>query len=263
MSVFLLTNFQNAEPLAMIGDAFLTPCRYLLGGRTVIQVAKAHWKGFFHVSSFHNKTSNGFSHRAANYPALSSSDRSYFRTILAIITLIPGLFFGVIFKGSAYCLSADTRLKHSLIKTHLTPIDKTIGSQNDPLTLDHIQQQLELMGNDNLHQKTNALIIHGNNVNINNDPGIIKLRPGKLILVNARIVHQPSIQRLDEKFPQHNWLGSNVRAGTPATISNNTVVSQFVFKTVEAALAYKPPRRPWSFKRYHCVCVVEQSSTGT
>jgi hypothetical protein len=201
-----------------------------------------------HVRSFHQ---DGNRHYSRSDYRLESSSKNIFKTAAAIIFLLPGLCFGSIFKGLSY-LSQSTREKHRLVKQHFTPENKFIGSHQNPLDENQIFEALQVLHKDPLHQKINALVIYGKDVQMNNDPGIGRLNPKKLILVGAQIVHQPSpFDRLDDKLSRYRkWCSKVLR------LPGGTFVTQKPVRNIVEALADQLPRRPGSFARYHRVYVV-------
>lgn len=115
--------------------------------------------------------------------------------------------------------------------------DITIGSPEKPLNLEQITETLKKHKNELGEDKVRNLIIYANNVEFNEDPGIVDLDPKKLILVGAEIVHKSTFgQRLDEKLAAHeNWEGGGVRKGTGTFIAQREVAS------VEEALKAEVP----------------------
>ena len=97
----------------------------------------------------------------------------------------------------------------------------------------------------------NALIIYGSgDVRLNDDPGIGRLNPKKLILVGARIVHDPCAgKRLDDTLAgREEWLSSSVR-----NAPGYTFIKQETVSSVEEAMAHQPPSRGLFKGKYHLV----------
>ena len=94
---------------------------------------------------------------------------------------------------------------------------------------------------------------------LNTDPGFLKLTPKKVIFVGARIVHEPCVgNRLDDTLSEDKkWISNHVRIFKEKTVGN-TFVTQFAVGSVDEALNHQTPRKPWSFKRYHGLYVVTQ-----
>ena len=190
--VFFNTSVEASGRLAWIGDRGLAPFRYLFNGKTIrIQPRDSDQEiEIHHVASFHKD--GGWNWSRTNIH-LKSSSTSMIKTAISVVLLIPGLFLSA-FKGLAY-LFADVQEKQRLAKEHLTPVNREIGSATHP-----IESREELAAalraertSDPKNRPTNALIIHGNGaLTINDDPGILRFNPMKLVLEGARIVHEPS-----------------------------------------------------------------------
>lgn len=236
--------------LSDLGNSFLTPVRYLFKGRSVKIIINDNLEPtMHHVRSYH-KTPG---HQSKSYP-LHSLPKNFFKTVLAIVTLIPGLLLGTIFKGLSY-LQKSTREEHLALKSHFTPQNVVIGTVDDALNLQQIENALRQIP---LNKKIDALVITGNQVEINTDPGISRLNPKKLILIGAKIVHKPGINRLDEALLRKgSWLWKDGRAFQKMQkVEENTFVTQIHVHTLEEALNHPLPRKPKSLSRYHAVYVV-------
>jgi len=176
---------------------------------------------------------------------------------LSIVFLIPGLIIGSAFKGLAY-LSANVQENHRLIQEHLTPVNREIGTVSNPIkTRNELFKALEAeYKSDSKNRPTNALIIHGDGtLTINEDPGILRFNPMKLILEGARIVHQPSaIGRLDDQmYDTRKWQVSAVRTVNASNVDDAAEGSHKV-ESIDDALIASAPRRSWtSLKRYHMI----------
>lgn len=249
--IFSSTNVQGSGIASSFGNTCLTPVRYLFHGKTVEIVSKELFQEVHHVSSFHKSDL----YCSKSNSGLKSASTGFLQTVAAIITLIPGLFIGAIFKGLSY-LSKSTRDQHALIKEHFKPIDKTIGSAEKPLVKSDIRAALRCLGCEPLHQKIHALTIYGANVQLNTDPGFLELNPKKVIFVGAKIVHEPTEHlRLDELLSgSKKWKRDAVRVVTAS--ESGTFVDQIVVKSVDEALTHQTERRPRSSKRYHGIYVV-------
>lgn len=108
-SLFLNTRIENQGICCALGNAALIPYRYLFNGRTIriIKTEKDH--KIHHVLSFHPL---GNRNTSLNCPDLSSSKRSMLKTALAIMTLLPGLFVGVLFKTVGYLFTDVQKMDH-------------------------------------------------------------------------------------------------------------------------------------------------------
>lgn len=250
--LFFNTQIKNSGLLATIGDAGLAPLRDLLGGRTVEIVKNGDdaWE-MHHVRSFHK---NGEFNRSTSNWKLHSSPTSQIKTLAAIALLIPGLVLSI-FKALAY-LFADMRQRHALAKEHFTPINRVIGSIAHPInTIQELRDALKREQNQPKHQPTNALVIHGNGqLAINEDPGILRLNPMKLILDGAQIVHRPSaIGRLDDAmWETGKWQVGATRIITVANI-DATAINDHGVASVKEALEVQAPRRKGTCRQYHMI----------
>lgn len=174
----------------------------------------------------------------------------------AVVFLIPGLILGAAFKGLAYLFS-EVRGKHSLAKEHFTPVNREIGSVSSPITTrEELLNALEEEHQSNpKNRPTTALIIHGNgNLTINEDPGILRFNPMKLVLEGARIVNEPFVEGLnDVMYRTCKWEVSMIRVEIASNPGNSGANSQSV-NSVDDALRVTAPRRSWtSCKRYHMI----------
>ncbi len=194
LCIFLNSRVENSGALAWIGDKGLAPFRYLFNGKTirVQQRSKDQEIEIHRVASFHK---NGIMNFSRTTLSLNSSSTGMIKAALSVVLLIPGLILGALFKGFAY-LSSRVRKNHRLTKESLTPVNRVIGSADNPIK--NTKELLEALKNeresDLKNCPTNALIIHGDGkLTINNDLGILRFNPMKLVLEGARIVHEPSL----------------------------------------------------------------------
>ncbi len=100
-SVFLNTSGKN-NSVGNIGDFFLTPARYLLGGS--YQVSQINLNEQTCVMDYEFNSDTYFPLKVL-------------KTTLCVLSLIPSLIIGSTFKGLSY-ISSETRLKHKIITQH-------------------------------------------------------------------------------------------------------------------------------------------------
>lgn len=256
VNLFINTRVKDSGILAGIGDFALSPVRYFFHGRTVKVVNKENHQHVHHVASYKGK-GGWFAHHSKTNNDLKASSRGFFKALAMIVLFAPGLILGTIAKSFAY-LSNDMRANHSLAKRHFTPVDKTVGSEDNRLDENGIKEELTKLKNDPLHQKVNNLVIYGNgNVTFNTDPGFVSLNPKKVVMVGARIIHAPcAFNRLDDTLARKKeWLDGSVRNISSGMVANNsTFVTQLKVSSVKDALDHVTPRRSFlSSKRYHAV----------
>jgi hypothetical protein len=110
---------------------------------------------------------------------------------------------------------------------------------------------------------TEALVIYGDgNLQINDDPGILRFNPMKLILVGAKLVHEPSSAgagRLDDQLSSDRrpeWKGSGFRA-CPGTFTPVEEVA-----SVKEALS-KQHTRMKDGRFFHRIYYVSANPTST
>lgn len=263
LSVFLNTEVKNKNTFDLgsaFGDVFLSPVRYFFNGRVVTNFNNqiGHEKAY--KGKWYNFNLNFF-----------DSSKGFLKTLLMVWFFAPGLITGMIMKSFAY-LSKDIRENHDLAKKHFTPIDITIGSEEERLDENGIKMELEMWRKkDPLHRKVNNLIIYGNgNVQFNTDPGFVSMNPKKVVMVGAKIIHAPAMHRLDDELSdKKKWLvGGIVREcidHLETQIANKvtfiTHITQLKVSSVKEALDHKTPRRSFlSSKRYRAVYLVQPTS---
>jgi hypothetical protein len=175
------------------------------------------------------------------------------KAVCAVVFLVPGLFLAI-FKVFAYLFS-DVQEQHRLLREHLTPIDREIGSVANPIeTPEALQQALNTEFANDGERITHALIIRGKNLRINTEPGILRFNPLKLILNGATVVHAPSaVPRLDDEMSRTGkWEG--IAGLRVVDVGSVTAAGP---QTVAAALADTPPRREFvGCKRFHKIYYV-------
>jgi hypothetical protein len=263
LCVFFNTKVEDSGIFAGIGDLGLAPFRYLFNGKTIrVELHDDKQIEIHHVASFHKLGSDNGSYTTRG---LRSSSTGMIKTICAVVLLIPG-FFLALSKVFAYVFS-DVREKHSLVKEHLTPINRHIGNVFNPIqNIAELEEQLSREFNSDLkHRPTNALIIHGNgNLEINEDPGILRFNPMKLVLEGAAIVHRPSLfGRLDNKMhATGGWETKGVRKVTALTRPDASLVVTHRVCSIEEALQTTAPWRD-SCKRYHMVFMLARPNCET
>ena len=214
LCIFLNSRVENSGALAWIGDKGLAPFRYLFNGKTIrVQPRESDQEiEIHHVASFHKR---GDWNSSSTDWTLQSSSTGMIKAVLSVVFLMPGLILGAAFKGLAYLFS-DVRGKHNLAKEHFIPVNREIGSVSNPITTrEELGEAFDAERQSNPKNRlTNVLIIHGDgNLTINEDPGILRFNPMKLVLEGARIVHQPSATgRLDDAmYHTGKWQVSEVR----------------------------------------------------
>jgi hypothetical protein len=257
--VFFNTRIENAGTLSQIGDLGLAPLRYLCGGKTVQLFIEGREVTIHSVASFHKE---GKGHVSISEYTLRSSPTHMLKALGSVLLIVPGLFLAVA-KLVAYMASGEVRKNHGLISEHLTPINREIGTFDQPM-MNHEELRTALQNvwdNDPMHRPTNALIIHGENLQINVDPGILRFNPMKLILQGASIVHQPAyFGRLDDNLlSTHKWETVTTmgwRVVTPAN-PNAPGITMTQENTIGEALNAPLRRRGWlTWKCFHRVFVV-------
>lgn len=252
--VFLNTRVENSGTLSRIGDMGLSPVRCLFNGQTVsISPAGLSSHEVHHVASFHRKG-------ACNYSKtdwqLKSHTRGLLEVVAAIVLLIPGLFLATA-KALAYYLSEDVCKKHRLVKEHFTPIDRTIGTPQKPITsIEELKAALDVEWKSNhKHQPTNELTIYGDeNFKISSDPGIMQFNPMKLILVKTNMIHDANADdSLDNlMLMSDKWQTTNDRLQTTSIHATYARIHRVANE--DFAHNYSIPLRSWfSWKRYHAV----------
>lgn len=164
-------------------------------------------------------------------------DPTFYKTVFAIAFLVPGLILGSVLKGLSY-LSKSIRDEHSLAVMHFTPIERlNIGKHYARLNIAGITNELD--GKNPLNQPVNALVIFAQpGTTIYTDPGIVRLNPRKLILVNACIKNLLTGNLdLDYKLSEElGWERRNYRG------PNETYVIQHRVASLGAALLENPPK---------------------
>lgn len=256
------------------GNFFLTPARYLLGGRRVVLV-----RSFFggelmsvnHVASFH---SIGEEHASRFNPELRSSFTGFLRTIAAIICFVPGLILGTVFKWLAYLTSENTEKTHRIIKQHFETIDVTVGEEGRLLSEDNERLLLTEASEEYApyNPRVQNLIIRGDgNVVLEKAANIfLDTNAKKIILIGAQIVNTADASLLERAklLWKHQHLATigfarideqlaatrkfEVRKSAPGT---STFIKQHRVATLEEALADEPPLRD-NGRPYHRVYVV-------
>lgn len=206
LKIFLTTKVENQGIIAGIGDFFLTPARYLWNGKNVRVIFHSAnetqdniaYTEVHHVKSFHKE---GSFHVSKTTPYMRSSSTHFLKTTLAIITLIPGLIFGSLFKGISFAydkvragLSDTAPDYYGLLKTHFTPSERVIGSQDSPLDEDAIIKAINTMKRRTLHQKTDHFIVYGQGFELKKDPGFFGFGAKKIIFVGVKFAKEVSFE---------------------------------------------------------------------
>lgn len=239
--------FSLSDAPVALGDWLLTPVRCLFDGN---KVTIAHKNGILTVN--HEKDYDGF----------LKPKRNLFRIIASIVFILPGLIIGSAFKGLSYLFSS-IRERHKLAILHYTPVDRTVGSENDRLSLEAIKDELLELYLDSitLNQPTKNLIIYAEEgVQIKEDPGILGFKPKKLIMVGAQLIHGPAAGLdgcLDENLLRAGWEKTKANKIDDAEALEGSFVTQWKVKSLAAALKDIPPRLSFfSFERYHRIYVI-------
>lgn len=217
-----------------LGDWFLTPVRCLFNGNVVtITTEKDAAVTVRHAREFNRNNIFG-------------PQKTFLLVIASIVLLIPGIFLGTIIKGLGY-LAPSIRENHRLTILHYTPIDCTIiGSDSNRLDESRLREALKKeQENNHLNRSSNTLIVYaapGTTLNI--DPGLLNLKPEKIILIGATIVHKPcSVTRLDDKLANTGWDNRGIRQVRNASESDSsTFVTQFKMESLKDALNDVPPK---------------------
>jgi hypothetical protein len=252
LEVFLRTSIENSQGSLGIGNFLLTPVRYLFRGKKLswIEPNQIH-----HVKAFANNHGM-IKFRSKTHQPLRASDKTFLKTVAAIIFLIPCFFAGTIFKAIAY-LSSETRDRHRLVKKHFTPINVKVGSPTERIANEtELQNRLSLLLQDPIHPRINVLTIYGNgNLKINHECGILRLNPQKVILVGAEIVnHGSSGRTLDDALSSRKkWLKD---------FKQRPAIQQIIVDSEEQALAFPCPKIEGSGKSYHCVFKVQDLTSS-
>lgn len=247
LNFFLKTEIEGTGALSWVGNLGLAPYRYLFNGKTVSVVTDKTDNQVVHVhdvSSFHN---NGADHHSTTEYDLVSSEKAFYKLVLAVVLLIPGLILSVC-KALSY-LFEDVQQKNALAQQHFTPINRTIGTKENPITsTQNLENELYVESQKPLHQRTNAIIIYGDgNLEINAEPGILRFNPAKIILVGAKVVHKPCGAmggRLDDAMMSSGkWKDAGVGRVVTSDNSAKTGASAQTADSVDAALNEPNPSR--------------------
>lgn len=230
------------------GDFCLTPLRCLFHGHKITICTKNNQTDVAHENEYATQVD----------PHWNKPKRNYLRIALSIVFLLPGLLLGSFFKGIGYLLSSSIREKHQLVIQHYTPGDCIVGDDNDRLTLQEIRTEL-LKFYDPLHRPIHSLIIYAKpGTEIKEDVGIRSLKPQKLILVDAQLIHGPSASLdgcLDENLDA-SWK-SPINKNQAAQLIGGSYAQQWKMDSVEDAQQDIPPKRSFfSSERYKRIYVV-------
>jgi hypothetical protein len=258
--IFFNTRVENAGTLSQIGDLGLAPMRYLCGGKTIHLETAGQTVTIHSVASFHK---DGNSHTSISTYNLKSSPTHMLKAIASVLVVVPGLFLAVV-KLVDYAASAEARKNHRLVREHLTPINREIGTPHIPIrTYEQLSAALaKAWQEDSMNRPTNALIIHAfGNVELNTDPGILRFNPMKLILEGAQIVHKPCSSPwgcLDERMlAARIWeTGSGWRIATNANPHTSVVAIRETFTIAQALEVPLLRRGRLTCKCFHQVFVI-------
>lgn len=242
-------SFRFSDVPVALGDWFLTPVRCLYNGN---KVTISHKNDAITIE--HEKEYSDWDN--------TRPKRNFLRVILSIILIVPGVIVGSIFKGIGY-LSQSIQHRHTAIRRHYSP-GNIVGDESDPPDLKTIE---DILKNDFKHiernnKSCNALVVNAKKgTRINVDPGILSENPQKIILVGARIVHEPTREPLldDTLYKDPSWeSGSRIFYPCHYIDPNEvTYVKQFPVSSIEEAMQDEPPKRPDSDERYKRVYLVE------
>jgi|GEM_PF-2683676 len=243
-----------ANTSVIFGDFCLTPIRCLFKGNKVTVSTQNQVVTVSHTEEYADP----------RFFSFSRPKRNALRVVASILFLVPGILLGVAFKGLGH-LSKTIRERHSLAVQHYTPINRlTIGSDKQRLDINEIEVELTKQKQDNhLQQKTRALIIYAKpGTKINTDPGLLELEPQKIVLVGAKIVHEPCGGmggRLDDTLLQDSDWETGLRKSSMRQANFGTFVTQWKVNSVNKAIRDIPPRKSmFSCERYRRIYVVEE-----
>lgn len=248
-------HFRCADIPKNLGDRLLTPIRYLFNGNEVtvthgnrvpFEVShkaiyeRGNSRNLDDIKSLFVKVLAIILFAILYFPALLFKELAYgeptfHETVLAIAFLVPGLILGSVFKGISF-LSKSIREEHSLAVKHFTPIERlNVGKHNALLNIAGIAN--ELANQNPLNQPVNALVIFAQpGTVINTDPGIVRHKPKKLILVNAEITHHRG--GLDDQLAHDpDWDSHSY-----GIVANGSRVIQTRVASLGAALLEKPSK---------------------
>lgn len=240
-------SFHFSDVPVALGDWFLTPIRCLYNGN---KVTISHRNDSITIE--HEKEYSDWDNKRPT--------RNFLRLALSIILIVPGAIIGSVFKGVGY-LSQSIQNRHTKIRYHYSP-GSIVGDESDPPDLKTIS---DILKNDfkNIERDKfcNALVINAKKgTRINVDPGILSEDAKKIILVGARIVHDPATEPLldDALYRDPSWeSGPRLFCSNFNNDPNGiTHVKQFPVSSIEEAMQDEPPKRPDSDERYKRVYLV-------
>lgn len=235
-----------------IGDFCFKPVRYLLNG--------------YDISFGYDNTKEKNEYLKHDH----ACKKSFFTTLLSVVTVALGILLGTLTKGIAYLVSTEIRMMHTKVVEHLTPRDITIGENGKPIDIETLNDILSKKIDSDPHRATNALIIYcKDNTPIGKEPNISLLEPKKLILVgkNIRILLEQSTTgdlRRESYYLSHRLAESNkwfVTENKESFDTKKEIVRQSAV-TVEAALKDVPERCSFfSFERKRILYLVNGSAS--
>lgn len=173
-----------------IANSLLTPLHVLWHGRTVRIVRstfKEDLEDIHHVASFHPQGEEHISHTDKN---LYSSQYNWIVTALAILCLIPGLFFGFPLKVISQA-GEEARTNYKLVCDHFSTVSVDIGNSEIPIT-EKTEDTLFTLAEKKLkplNKKVSHILIHGDGKFVLSARGDLmqRLNPKKIILVGTAL----------------------------------------------------------------------------
>jgi len=170
--------------------------------------------------------------------------------------------FGLLVAVEVYLHRADEPNPAAGVSASAAPqpiaIRFDIGSPEKPASPSKFQEELESTSKDYGHGEHSGkpmnLVIYGDKLGINSSPLLFSLKPMKLILVGARITHEPSgVERLDDAMADSkDWESSMIRLAPYGTFTKIYTAS-----SVEEALTMRnPPKLSLKNEFFRMVIVV-------
>jgi hypothetical protein len=151
-----------ANTLRGIGDTALAPVRYLFNGQIVcIEKKMDDSYGIGHIPSYDKEGKSVACRKLVS--RLQPGEKSCWKTAVAIIFLIPGIFIALLTKLPTY-LCAETKKYNLLAQQHFTPTNIILGQQKPFTSCTAIWQAI--LDSNLLNQPVEALIIHGTSFKI-------------------------------------------------------------------------------------------------
>lgn len=242
IDAFLRYELQGVNSsLIKIGDFCLQPYRYFFNGKSISAVNKDDLDFVYHVSSFvKNKKSIS---DCPNLQSKTISDKRYLRflkTTLMIVSFVPGIIFGSIFKFFGFLFYEDVIHLFSLALKHFNPIDIVLGSLKFPISQESVVAAIQKIKSSPLNQKVRSLAVIGDgNVDLGDLEDIAHLNPGKLILKGAKLSLKSKLQ--DKLLETGKWQEVSKKEKGMVHFADKTlssVVDKVKAKSVSHALSH-------------------------